>query len=893
MSSKKRRRNPRHANNGGASGLTAWWTARPAWQQHALCLGGLFLASLLYFAPVHFSEGTLGGGDLVSWRAQAEAMIEYRQATGEEPLWNPNVFGGMPGYLMNYGEQVPQIDGLPRLLRGVLWPTSHFLFLLFGAYGFVFYLTKNKGAGLLSAVAYGTTTYLVIALGAGHATKFVAFCFAPWMAWAFAWTIRRPRWLSALAFAIALAINLRASHVQITYYLTFLLGVWWVVELVGAARHGRLRPFGWSTAALALGSLLGLLMVAQPYLTYAEYKGYTVRGSEVENGAGAGEEGMGLENAMRWSQGVGELATLAVAGARGGSSRSGTYWGPKPFTEGPHYVGGIVLFLALLAVWKVRRNVVYAFAIGAFLMTLFALGHHFALLNEAMYAYFPLFDAFRAPETWMSMVAFALAILAGLGADYACERVANRQREKEHTRAVYASAGAVAALAALLLVGGGALYDFEKAGEREQRRRRLQAQAARQSDLSMQSPRVQQAIDRRVSQYMEQVKPKRRDKLSSDAWRTLIVVLLAGAALWGYRSRRLGWPLAAGALVVLVGADLGGVARRHLSEDDLSESSDLETQIQTYGADQFIQKKERQAGGKGHFRVLSLAGGSPMTGTAGARASYFHESIGGYHGAKLRRYQNFIDHIYRGGEQPGRLPNENALDLMNTRYIVAPAALAGRMPGTRVVYRDSTRQQPQRGRQQRGRQQRGQLGRAPVVLKNTDAVPRAFFVGQTEVLQSAEATWQRLRSPRFNPRRTALLPEPIENFQTTPLDSVSTASVELKEYTPRRVAWQVQTDAPRLLVASEVYYPAGWNAYLDGEQVPIHRANYLLRAVAIPEGQHRLVMRFEPQSHRVGLWLSGVSTVGVYGAAFLLVGRIAYRRRERWTSAGEEQRDET
>jgi len=137
------------------------------------------------------------------------------------------------------------------------------------------------------------------------------------------------------------------------------------------------------------------------------------------------------------------------------------------------------------------------------------------------------------------------------------------------------------------------------------------------------------------------------------------------------------------------------------------------------------------------------------------------------------------------------------------------------------------------------------------------------------------------------------LPEPIENFQTTPLDSVSTASVELKEYTPRRVAWQVQTDAPRLLVASEVYYPAGWNAYLDGEQVPIHRANYLLRAVAIPEGQHRLVMRFEPQSHRVGLWLSGVSTVGVYGAAFLLVGRIAYRRRERWTSAGEEQRDET
>ena len=876
MASRKRRREKRAVREHEPSRLTVWWTARPSWQQHALCLAFLFLVALAFFAPVHFSEGTLGGTDTVSWRAQAEAMKQYEEATGREALWNPNVFGGMPGYMINYGRQVPQIDALPRFLRNFLWPTSHFIFLLFGTYGLVFFLTKNKGAGLLSAVAFGMTTYLTIILGAGHNTKFIALCFTPWMAWAFAYALRRPRLLAALAFAIALAINLRANHVQITYYLTFLLGVWWLVEAVSAVRGGRLQSFSKATGTLALGSLLGLLMVAQPYLTYAEYKSYTVRGDAVESAAqAAGESGMGLENAMRWSQGVGELVTLAVPAAYGGSSgdvlqlegggRASAYWGPKPFTEGPHYVGAIVLFLALLAVWKVRRRVVYAFALGAFVMILFALGRHFALLNEAMYHYFPLFDAFRAPETWMSMVAFALAVLAGFGADYACRRGANRTKEKEHARAVYASAGVVAAFVALLLIGGGALFDFAKEGERQRFRQRVQrafqARVQQQPNLSMNSPRVQQALDQQVSRYMAQVKPKREEKLTSDAWRALIFLVLAAAALWAYRRGTLDWPLAAGALVLLVALDLGGVARRHLSADDLSDAPDREALIQEYGADRYIQQQQREAGGKGHFRVLSLAErGGPMT---SARASFFHESIGGYHGAKLQRYQNFIDHIYR--DPQSGLPNENALDLMNARYIISPG---GRLPGTQVVYR-------------------GEGQRTPVVLKNPDALPRAFFVGQTEVVRSAEATWRRLRSESFNPRRTALLPRPIEGFETTPIDSTSTTQVELQEYSPRKIVWQVQTDAPRLLVASEVYYPAGWTVTLDGEPVEVRRADYLLRAVPVPAGQHRLVMRFNPQSHRAGLWVTGVSSAVVYGLALFLIGRAAWRRHERWTGEGD------
>jgi hypothetical protein len=873
MSSKARR------SRRSSSDEPSRWQRLTERTQHAICVGVLLLVSVGFFAPMHFSSGKLIGGDTVNARAMSKSVKHYRAETGKQALWRTNAFSGMPALMGPYRNQVPQIDDLPRLLRQGVWPTSHFIFLLIGTYGLVFFLTRNKGAGLLSAVGYGLTTYLPIVLAAGHNTKFVAFAFAPWMAWAFIWALRRPRLLSSLAFAVALAANLRAGHVQITYYLTFLLGLWWLVEAVGAVRHrqqdGRLASFGKATGWLALGSVLGVLMVAQPYLIQSQYKQYSIRGGATSTGSG---DGLESDYAMRWSQGPGELLTLAVADAYGGSSNpvqteSGAqisrYWGPKPFTEGPHYVGGVVLFLALLAVWKARhRNVVRAFGLGALLMTLFALGRHFAFLNDLMFAYFPLFDAFRAPETWMGMVAFALAVLAGIGADYAFRRGANRTKDRERSRAVYVSAGVVAGLVALLLLGRGVLLDFEKEGERQQVRSRaqqqVQARVAQQPKLSMNSPRVQRAVDQYVSRYMEQAQTARRDAFTSDAWRTLLFLGLAGGVLWLYRRETIPRWGAAAALILLVAVDLGGVGRRHINEDALTDAPDAEAQIQQYGADEFLLEKRRQAGGKGHFRVADFTGGNPMT---TARTAYFHESIGGYHGAKLQRYQDFIDHVFRDA-QAGEI-NENALDLMSARYVISQR----RLPGTRVVY------------QGKGRG-------APSVLKNPDALPRAFFVGQTEVARSPEATWKRLRSDRFDPRHTALLPAPIEGFETTPIDSASTTSVTLKEYGPRKIAWQVQTDAPRLFVASETYYPAGWNAYLDGERVDIHRVDYLLRGVAVPEGTHRLVMRFEPVRHRAGLWISGVSTAGVYGLALVLVGRAAWRRRERWTDEASSSDDE-
>ena len=843
MARSKRRRIPAGAHD-------TFWDRLSTPARHGLCLALLLILSLSFFAPIHFGGQEIHGGDVVGWRAQAEAMLEYERESGDYALWAPNVFSGMPGYLIHYPKAVPQLDTVLNALRGFAWPTSHFFLLLAGAYFLVVHLTRNALAGLLAAAAFGMTTYIPIILKAGHQTKFVALAFAPYVILAFVYAMRNPSLLASLLFGGTLALQLRAQHPQITYYVMMVIGIWWVVELVGAMRNDRstrLPKVGKSTAWLALGTVLALLVVAQPYLATYEYKAYSIRGAAVEGGGGGGGN-MGWDRAMMWSQGPGELITLAVADAYGGGE---AYWGPKPFTEGPHYLGGIVLALAILALWRVRSNAVYGLGLGALATTLFALGRHAAWINGPMFEFFPFFDAFRAPETWLSITALALAVLAGIGLDYALTPSESKSAEEGRRRSIYLALGGATGVVLLLLVANDTFFSFERPNERQRIAQAIQQQ---RPDLSVQNPQVQQFID----QQIQQQKTTRQDKFQQDAIRTLLFLGIAVFLLGLYRNENVPRWAAGGLIALLVVVDLWGVGKRHLNENTMTQARSAEQQIATYGFDAFVKEQVQAAGGPGHFRTLSLE----QNPTNNARPSYHYEQTGGYHGAKLQRYQNYIDHILRLDRGQ---PNENALDLMNTRYIIARQQL----PGTRVAYQD---------------EQTGLM-----VLENTDYVPRAYFVGQTEVIDDPQETWQRLRDAAFAPQQTAILPAPLDR-PITPIDSASTAEVTLQQYTPREITWQVQTDAPRLLVVSEVYYPAGWTATIDGAPAPIHRVNYLLRAVHVPAGEHTITMRFDPPVHTTGVWVSGVSTAFVYGGVLVLLGLPYARRRLR--GDGESEEDE-
>ena len=833
MSRSEYRRTPRVQQS------DTFWAQLSSPTRHGTCLALLLVVAVSFYAPMILGGKSIQSSDGVGWRAKANALIEHHEETGENALWNPNVYSGMPAFMMNYKTEVPQLDDVADTARSFAWPVSHLFFLLLGMYVLVYYLTRNSWSGMLSALAFGFTTYLPIILGAGHNTKFIALTFAPYLLLAFVYALRNPTFLSGLFFAAALALNLRAKHPQITYSVLMLVLVWWVVELVFAWQEDEVVPFAKSTGWLALGTGTALLMVAQPYWAIYEYKQYSVRGGgAIAAGGGAdGGGGMGWEKAMRWSQGPTELFTLVVADAFGGGGKM--YWGPKVFTAGPHYVGGIVAALSGLALWRGTRRTTWGIGAGVFVTVLFSLGKYVPWINGPMFEYFPFFDAFRAPETWLSVSALGLAVLAGFGFDYCLRRKEGRKEESEKTWAMIYAFGGLAGIVCLLMVGKSVFFDFESKRERQ-----VIQQIERRPNLSRSNPQV-----RRFYQQLDRRKEQRRDVFRADAIRTLLVVGIALLFLWLYRRERVPFWLAAGGVLLILVIDLWGVDRRYLGDDQLSSQSSTKAAIPTYDYDRFLNERAEDKGGTGPFRVFpwqTPRGQNPMNNPI---PSYHHESVGGAHPAKLKRYQHYIDYILQGGR--GEAPSETALDLMNARYIIAQEKL----PGTSVVYQsDDTKS---------------------VILENRDAVPRGFLVGQTDVIADPEETWRRLRSPSFDPRSTALLPEALE-ASVTPIDSGSTISSSLESYSLEEVTWTVQTDAPRLFVASEIHYPAGWNAYLDGKQVPIHRVNYLLRGVHVPAGEHTLTMRFEPKADRYGVLIAGGTTALVYGGILLLAAR--YRR---------------
>ncbi|HYE96321.1 MAG TPA: YfhO family protein [Rubricoccaceae bacterium] len=824
---------------GPATVERSWWEGLPEGVQHALCVGFLVVVAVAFCAPVTFGGRMLAGGDIVQWRGMAQAMLEYESRTGTEVLWSPNLFGGMPGFLIDYPPQTPGADSILRGLRGLgLWPLAHLVALMLGTYALVVYLTRSKLGGTLAAVAYGLTTYLPIILVTGHTSKFIALAMAPWLLLAFAAVVGRPPasgWLRgvflALLFAIAVAVNLRAMHVQITYFVAFVLLVWWLVEAFDAVRLKQLRAFAGSTALLALGGVLGLLMVAQPYYPLAEYKAHTIRS------AGPGG-GLAWDYAMAWSQGAGEMLTLLVANAFGGASP--TYWGEKLFTAGPYYVGVLVIGLALLAVFGVRRRATTALGIAAVLMALFALGEHFALLNRVLFEVVPLWNSFRAPEMWLSAVCLVLAVLAGIGLYYLGRREATPEAEERKSRALYLGTGALFGFVLLLVLAGGSLFPFQKAGEADQ----IGQMIAQQENVPPSDPRVGQA----AAQYVGQLRAERAALFRGDALRALGLLAVAAVLVVLYRRRTLpAWAFQA-ALVLLVVFDLWGVGRRYLSADSeaVVPRGDLATALPAYDYDRFLQGKVQEAGGPGHFRVLNLTANP----TEDARSAFFYESIGGYHAAKLARYQEYLDDLLLAGDSL----NTRAINLMSGRYVVAN----GLVPGMTPLYQD-----PQTG---------------AVVQENPRALPRAFFVDSAVVVEDDEAARARLLDPRLDLRRVAVLSEPPPQGFTAPADTGAATQVRLERFTPDEIVWRVRTDRPRLLVASEVFYPAGWRAFVGDQAAPILRANYLLRAVPVPAGQHLVTMRFAPERHRVGLLVSSVSSLLVYLGAIVLGGLLWYRR---------------
>ncbi|MDZ7771429.1 MAG: YfhO family protein [Balneolaceae bacterium] len=786
--------------------------------RHIIALAVLFILPVILYSPTILGGERYLAHDALQWRAGAESVIDYRETHGEEPLWATNMFSGMPAYVISVQAAVPHLDDIVFGLFESLYPAAPYWVLLGGLYLLFWMMGARPLLAALGALLFAFTTYLPIIIGAGHNAKVLALAWVPWVLTG-AWLILRTdrKWLGLFTLAVTFTLHMRAGHPQVTYYFLYLLFFWWIYEGARAYREHRTAVWGKSTAMLAAGGVLGLLGTLQKYWRLAEYSPYSIRGgSALEVGSG----GLNLEYAFNWSQGVAELLTLVIPGLFGGAS-SEAYWGPKSVTSGPHYMGAVVIVLALFGIFYYRKRIKYLFLGTGVLTALFSLGYHFPALNEFMFHYVPYFNKFRTPEMWLIVTVFCFCVLAVFGVLAIFEKTREAKQNKS-LRTLLIPLALPLGLAIIFTVGSDALLDYEKPGER----RAFAEQLAQQNNLSPENDQVQLNVTRYIN---NQLKPQRKEMASSDSLRFLILVLLAGALIWAYYDRRIGkgWFLAG--LIVLGSYDMLSVGSRYLAEDAMApESTDLEQALQRQQRPQDRFMMNNVASGEGWDYRVFPATDNPFN---NAIPAYFYPSIGGYTGAKLSYYQDVIENALYTGPQG---LNMGLLDLLNVKYISVGANQQLPMPNLTLAFSD-----------QNGR-----------VYENTDVLPKAFFVDSVITVSSPQEAIDYLKTGSgIDLGETAV----VETSQALVSRPDTSASVEVTSYGPREITLRTSSSGEGFLVLSEIYYPPGWTATVDGQQTEIYKTDYILRGLQVPAGEHEIRLRFDPASY---IWGSRISWIG-------------------------------
>jgi hypothetical protein len=808
---------------GGNRPLFDPWEKIPLTVKHAICLAVLLLLPTFLFPDVFWGDSRFVAHDTIQWRASAESIIAERNTTGEEPLWAANQFSGMPAYLVSYQKSVPNIDNILTLPE-TLYPASFFWVLLVGMYLFLIRLGFKPASSMLGSVLAGFSTYLPIIVGAGHNSKFVALSFIPWVMLGYA-MLRdqdRNKWLSAFVFTGAFILHLRAGHPQITYYFMWLLGIWFLYDVAQAWKEGRIKPFASVAALVIVSGLVTLVANAQPYWSIYEYSPFSIRG-----GGGAdspGGAGLDMEYAFRWSQGWGELLTLFLPNAYGGSA---AYWGPKSGTSGPHYFGAITMVFLLLGLWKSDFKLKWVFFGAGAITVLFSLGEHFMAFNTFMFNYFPLFNKFRAPETWLVVAGFCFPVVAVAGIEYVAKKTGEIKKSDWLPAMI-----PVVVLAVVAGLGISSILSFEKPGQADQ----FIEQLASANQLNPSDSRVQQ----QVRDFIENnLKPERKALAERDGLRFLFIVTLSVAVLLGLAFRKLGAGPATLILVMIAGYDGITVGQRY-SNDNSMVPKDFDAQrtieqtrrpLDTWLAEN-VNTSEPWS-----YRVFPLSD-NPFN---NALPSYFYPSLGGYSGARMAIYDDIMSRSIFVGDFG---LNIGLMNMLNTKYLTYNEGLE--LPGFMPVHESD----------------------GVVVYENSNVLPKAWFVDKAEVVLNKDNALARINQFTFDPSREAV----VEYERLLPeLTADSTATATVTSYSARQIDVDVsRSSGSGLLVLGELYYPQGWVATIDGEPAEILKTNFAIRGVIVPEGTHTVSFTFDPRSHTAGTTVAWVGHL-----MWLLMGGIA------------------
>ena len=794
-----------------SSSTPDFFTKLPESRQHIVALLILFLIPFFLFTATTIGGKEFQRHDITQWRAGAESVIDYRETYDEEPLWVNNMFSGMPSFVVSTQRQVPHLDDLRSFFRGI-YPAFHFWVMLAGMYFLLIIMKFRPLSATFGSLMFGLTTYIPIIIAAGHNTKFITLTYIPWVIAGYWMLTRNQKKLSGLLlFTVALTLNLRAGHPQITYYFFYLLGLLWIFDSWSAFRKQELGAWAKVTGLLILAGVLGLMGHAEKFLALQEYSQYSLRGGSALNNSTGLESGY----AFAWSQGIKETWTLLLPNYFGGASPE--YWGPKSFTSGPHYLGALSLPFILMALFRQRSKAMYVFFATGTLGMMFSWGGNFSLLNEFAFHYIPYFDKFRAPETWLTLTAFCYTVVAVYGLDWFVDFVSDKKR---NLKTLYLPIGIAGAIAVFLFVQLNSTT-FTKPSEVEN----IANQIAQQNQVNPDNPQVQQRAEQYVNQQMV---PEREDKAISDLLRFAIILSLGLGLMYAAFSRKIPLSVALFGFILITMYDLLNVDKRYIPENiivDNAVTSERILESQRRELDTFIQENIDE-NSTYPYRVFPLLD-NPYS---NATPSYFYPQIGGYTGAKLSTVQ---DVMYNGGPldiQRGNF-NPDLLNLLNVKYLTYRQGLP--LPGFQPVFESDQ----------------------GVVYENQNVLPKAFFVDSVITVNTPREAFEYLEPSQLDFATTAVV-ETSDPLTTNP---DTTSSVTVTNYTGPEISIELNRNEPGFLVLSEIYYPAGWIAELNGEEIPIYKTNYFVRGMEIPAGEHQLELRFEPQSRKTGLALSWTS----------------------------------
>lgn len=780
-------------------------------------------ASVAYFNPI-LQGKAIFQSDIVQFTGMAKEQNDFRQRTGEEPYWTDGAFGGMPTYQLGAYYPNNYVKKLDNLIRFLPRPADYLFLYLIGFYILLCCLKVDYRLALLGALAFGFSTYMIIILGAGHNAKAHALGYMPILLGGIILVFRKKYLWGFVLTAVAMALEVQANHYQMTYYFMLLVLVLGIAYLVDAVRKGKLKHYFISVGILLMAVVLGIAANATSLMGTKEYADWSTRGKSqlTINPDGSPKEntnGLSKEYITHYSYGIVESLNLLVPRLFGGSnsedlgtesktytylteqglSRSKAleftsglplYWGDQPGVSGPAYIGAIIFFLFVLGLFLVKGKAKWWLLGGTIFSLLLSWGKNFGLLTDFMIDYFPLYDKFRAVSSIQVILELCAPVMAVLGL---VEVLKPSVENKKKLNALKASLLIVAGLCVALLVFKG-MFSFT--GQSDEAYRKYFG-----------------------DQVVTMIKLDREAVYTHDVFRSLIYVLLAALAIWAYLKERIKHNLLLIALGALVVFDLVGIDLRYVNKEDFVPMRQMDKPFQETAVDQQIKKDTTV------YRVYD-----PTEGLNGARTSYFHKSIGGYHAAKPAGIQDLFDfHIYRN--------NVRVLSMLNVKYII---------------------QQDKDGKQY------------PAL--NPYANGNAWFVDRLLPVTNANAEIKALDS--LDVKNEAVInTKNFPNINRFEFQKDSTASIVLTHYEPNHLIYKSSNPNPGVGVFSEMYYADGWDAYLDGVKKPYFEVNYVLRAMDIPSGNHTIEFKFEPKLVQTGSKITLASSIILI---LIIMGGIGY-----------------